>query len=121
MFQDPEANPRKAQLIFTSHDVTLLYTLLGSDRVLQRNTVWLAEKRPDGATDLYPLTSVSPPPARKTTLFRKYLLGTYGDPPGVIRNAGTRDRRATRLSPNLPPGSRRSQPRNGAASAVPAR
>jgi AAA15 family ATPase/GTPase len=83
MFQDPAANPGKAQMIFTSHDATLLYTLLGSDRVLQRDTVWLTEKQPDGATDLYPLTSVNPPPRRQDNLFRKYLLGTYGGVPRV--------------------------------------
>jgi putative AbiEii toxin of type IV toxin-antitoxin system len=83
MFQDSEANPRKAQMIFTSHDATLLYTLLGADRVLQRDTVWLTEKRSDGATDLYPLTNVSPPPRKEDNLFRKYLLGTYGGVPRV--------------------------------------
>jgi hypothetical protein len=83
MFQDPAANPRRAQMIFTSHDATLLYTLLGADRVLQRDTVWLTEKGPDGATDLYPLTGINPPPRKEDNLFRKYLLGTYGGVPRV--------------------------------------
>jgi hypothetical protein len=83
MFQDPEANPRGAQMVFTSHDATLLYTLLGNDRVLDRDTVWLTEKRSDGATEIYPLTSLSPPPRKEDNLFRKYLLGTYGGVPRV--------------------------------------
>jgi hypothetical protein len=83
MFQDPVANSRRAQMIFTSHDATLLYTLLGADRVLQRDTVWLTEKGPDGATDLYPLTGINPPPRKEDNLFRKYLLGTYGGVPRV--------------------------------------
>lgn len=83
MFQDPEANPRGAQMVFTSHDATLLYTLLGNDRVLDRDTIWLTEKRSDGATEIYPLTSLSPPPRKEDNLFRKYLLGTYGGVPRV--------------------------------------
>jgi hypothetical protein len=83
MFQDSEANPRGAQMMFTSHDATLLYTLLGSDRVLDRDTVWLTEKRSDGATEIYPLTSLSPPPRKEDNLFRKYLLGHYGGVPRV--------------------------------------
>lgn len=83
MFQDREANPRCAQMVFTSHDATLLNSLLGSDRVLDRNTVWLTEKKSDGATELYPLTSLSPPPRKEDNLFRKYLLGQYGGVPRV--------------------------------------
>lgn len=83
MFQDADANPRAAQMAFTSHDATLLYTLLGSERVLDRGTLWLTEKRSDGATELYPLTSISPPPRKEDSLFRKYLLGQYGAIPRV--------------------------------------
>jgi len=83
MFQDREANPHNAQMVFTSHDATLLYTLLGSDRVLDRDTVWLTEKRSDGATEIYPLTRLSPPPRKEDNLFRKYLLGQYGGVPRV--------------------------------------
>jgi hypothetical protein len=95
MFQDAEANRRGAQMVFTSHDATLLYTLLGSDRVLDRDTVWLTEKRSDGATELYPLTSLKPPPRREDNLFRKYLLGQYGGVPRV--SSGTLAREAEEL------------------------
>ncbi len=83
MFLDSEANPRNAQLAFTTHDATLLHALLGDDRVLDRDTVWLTEKDDEGATDLYPLTSLRPPPRKEDNLFRKYLLGTYGGIPRV--------------------------------------
>lgn len=83
MFQDAEANPRGAQMLFTSHDATLLHALLGNDRVLDRGTVWLTEKQEDGATDLYPLTSLNPPPRKEDNFFKKYLLGTYGGVPRV--------------------------------------
>ncbi len=88
MFLDSKANPRPAQLVFTTHDATLLHALLGDDRVLDRDTVWLTEKDDEGATELYPLTSLSPPPRKEDNLFRKYLLGKYGGiprmPPGMV-------------------------------------
>jgi AAA15 family ATPase/GTPase len=83
MFQDPAANPYGAQMLFTSHDATLLHTLLGDDRVLDRGTIWLTEKHRDGATDIYPLTSLNPPPRREENLLRKYLLGAYGGIPRI--------------------------------------
>ncbi|MGH4021582.1 MAG: AAA family ATPase [Pseudonocardiaceae bacterium] len=70
-------------MIFTTHDATLLQALIGDDRVLDRDTVWLTEKDEDGATELYPLTSIRPPPRKDDNLFRKYLLGKYGGTPRV--------------------------------------
>jgi uncharacterized protein len=75
IFSDPKQNPRQAQLLFTSHDTTLLGGLLGG-RELTRDQVWFTEKKTDGATVLYPLTDFSP---RKTeNLERGYLQGRYG-------------------------------------------
>jgi hypothetical protein len=37
LFQDPKTNPRNAQLIFTTHDTSLL-------NCLNRDEVWLTEK-----------------------------------------------------------------------------
>jgi hypothetical protein len=83
MFDDPRANPHGAQMIFTTHDVTLLRTLIGGGRALDRDAIWLTEKTADGATDLYPLSSFDPPPRPDDNIFRKYLLGTYGATPRV--------------------------------------
>jgi hypothetical protein len=91
MFQDSETNPHRAQMVFTSHDATLLYTLLGTDRVLDRDMVWLTEKGSDGATELYPLTSLSPRPRKEDNLFRKYLLGHYGGVPRVSSGSLARE------------------------------
>jgi len=74
-FRDPKKNPKQAQLLFTSHDTTLLGGWLG-EKELTRDQVWFTEKKPDGATVLYPLTDFSP---RKTeNLERGYLQGRYG-------------------------------------------
>ncbi|RDG36407.1 AAA family ATPase [Streptomyces corynorhini] len=79
LFQDPELNQRNAQLIFTTHDASLLGTMLG-DQVLRRDQVWFVEKdAKTGASELYPLTDFKP---RKGENFeRRYLAGSYGAVP----------------------------------------
>lgn len=75
IFSDPKRNPKQAQLLFTSHDTTLMGGLLGG-RELTRDQVWFTEKKADGATVLYPLTDFSPRKAEN--LERGYLQGRYG-------------------------------------------
>jgi predicted ATPase len=75
LFNDPIANPRNAQLIFTTHDTDLLGTTLG-EPALRRDQVWLTEKDNEGATVLYPLTDYRPRKAEN--LERGYLQGRYG-------------------------------------------
>jgi AAA15 family ATPase/GTPase len=74
-FNDPAANPRNAQLIFTTHDINLLGTTLG-EPALRRDQVWLTEKDNEGATVLYPLSDYRPRKAEN--LERGYLQGRYG-------------------------------------------
>lgn len=74
-FNDPQTNPKNAQLLFTTHDTHLLGTTLG-DPPLRRDQVWLTEKDPEGATHLYPLTDFQPRKAEN--LERGYLQGRYG-------------------------------------------
>ncbi|MFI5615900.1 ATP/GTP-binding protein [Streptomyces sp. NPDC051567] len=98
LFQDPELNPLGAQLIFTTHDASLLGTMLG-EQVLRRDQVWFVEKAPaTGASELYPLSDFKP---RKGENFeRRYLAGSYGAVPLLPETAfedllrkhwGTRD------------------------------
>lgn len=74
-FHDPGQNPRNAQLLFTTHDTTLLGSLLGPEP-LRRDQVWLTEKDDQGATRLYPLTDFRP--RKQENLERGYLQGRYG-------------------------------------------
>lgn len=78
IFQDPETNPHRAQLVFNSHDTTLLGDSTG-DRPLGRDQVWFAEKRSDGASVLFPLTDLDP--RREEAVGRRYLAGKYGGHP----------------------------------------
>ncbi|MFJ5225613.1 ATP/GTP-binding protein [Streptomyces sp. NPDC088400] len=79
LFQNPELNPRGAQLVFTTHDASLLGTMLG-EQVLRRDQVWFVEKSAaTGASELYPLSDFKP---RKGENFeRRYLAGSYGAVP----------------------------------------
>jgi uncharacterized protein len=80
LFQSRRTNPRGAQLIFSSHDATLLGTAIGED-VLQRDQVWFVDKDAEGATSLYPLTDFHPEHGEDVE--RRYLGGAYGAVPVV--------------------------------------
>lgn len=74
LFHMPELNPLGAQLLFSTHDTSLL------DRTLfRRDQIWFTEKDQDQATRLYPLSDFSP---RETEAWEKgYLIGRYGAVP----------------------------------------
>lgn len=74
LFHQPEHNPKGAQLLFTTHDTSLL------DRTLfRRDQIWFTEKDRDQATRVYPLSDFSP---RETEAWeRGYLIGRYGAVP----------------------------------------
>ncbi|MBA8925696.1 hypothetical protein BC739_002895 [Kutzneria viridogrisea] len=78
LFRDPETNPRRAQLIFSTHDTSLLGTMLGEE-VLARDQVWFMEKGQNGASNLFPLTDFHPRKGENTE--RRYLGGSYGAVP----------------------------------------
>ncbi|OGQ98092.1 MAG: phage resistance protein [Deltaproteobacteria bacterium RIFOXYD12_FULL_55_16] len=74
MFHDPSLNQNGAQLIFSTHDTSLLDRTL-----LRRDQIWFTEKDSDQATRVYPLTDFSP---RKLEAWeRGYLAGRYGAVP----------------------------------------
>ncbi len=64
----------KAQLIFTTHDTSLL-----SQKLLRRDQIWFMEKDEQGATRLYPLSDFSP--RENEAIERGYLNGRYGGIP----------------------------------------
>ena len=76
LFQSPVANKRGAQLIFTSHDATLLGSIDGED-ILKRDQVWFTEKESDGASELFALTEFKPRREGENRQ-KRYLNGTYG-------------------------------------------
>jgi predicted ATPase len=77
LFHDEQKNPLGAQLIFTTHDATLL-----SGELFRRDQVWLTEKDEEGATDLYSLYDFKG--VRKDEwLDGAYLRGRYGAIPFI--------------------------------------
>ena len=82
LFSDPANNPHGAQLIFTSHDVSLLGRIQGEE-VLKRDHIWFTEKDECGATELFPVSDFNP--RRDENRERRYLAGRYGAVP-VLRD-----------------------------------
>lgn len=64
----------KAQLVFTTHDTTLL-----SQDMLRRDQVWFLEKNQQNASELYSLADFSP--RQGEAIERGYLNGRYGGIP----------------------------------------
>ena len=97
MFHNPVLNPRGAQLIFSTHDTSLL-----DQDLFRRDQVWFTEKSRDQSTLLYPLTEFSP--RKKEALERGYLAGRYGAVPffsePVARPPATEVSPLTRLAGN---------------------
>lgn len=82
LFRDEATNPRRAQLVFNSHDATLLDGTR-EDRLLGRDQVWFTEKSDAGATRLYPLADLDP--RREEAVGKRYLAGRYGATPILSR------------------------------------
>lgn len=80
LFRNPKVNTGGGQLIFTTHDATLLGTSFGMN-VLERDEVWFVEKNPDGATELTALADFHP--RKDENAERRYLGGSYGAVPAV--------------------------------------
>lgn len=74
LFQNSLTNPKGAQLVFNTHDTSLL----GSG-MLRRDQVWFLEKDQMGASHLYSLLDYSP--RKDESLEKGYLQGRYGAVP----------------------------------------
>jgi AAA15 family ATPase/GTPase len=70
-FHSDTTNPNNAQLIFTTHNTSLL-----NQELFRRDQIWFVEKDQSGATTLFPLTDFSP--RNDEAIERGYLRGRYG-------------------------------------------
>jgi AAA15 family ATPase/GTPase len=74
LFKNPKTNPKHAQLIFTTHDTSIM-------DLFNREQVWLVEKNKDYASELI---SVSDFEGRSTDIIeKKYMAGRYGALPRI--------------------------------------
>jgi AAA15 family ATPase/GTPase len=82
LFNDPETNPKNAQLIFTTHDTNLL-----GANLFRRDQIWFTEKDDFEATDMYSLLEFKDEDGntiRKDRSFEKdYIRGRYGAIPYI--------------------------------------
>ena len=76
-FHDPELNANGAQLLFTTHDTSIL-----SQDVFRRDQIWFCERNARQETNLFPLTDFRPRRGVEN-LERAYLGGRYGAVPYV--------------------------------------
>ena len=66
-FHNKDSNPKGAQLIFTTHNSSLL-----NNNLFRRDQIWLVEKDSRQASRLYPLTDFSP--RKKMRPWKKAIL-----------------------------------------------
>ena len=67
LFNDPEINANNAQLIFTTHDITLM-----NPSYMRRDQLFFVDKDGDGVSELYALDEFSE--VRKDTPFAKWYM-----------------------------------------------
>ncbi len=82
LFQNPEVNTGGAQLIFSTHDTSLL----DAPDLFRRDQVWVVEKDHDQASSLVGLSEFSP--RKNEALGRGYLVGRYGGVPFLDSSLG---------------------------------
>jgi AAA15 family ATPase/GTPase len=82
LFHRPDVNSGGAQLIFTTHDTSLL----DAPDLFRRDQIWLVEKDRDQASALVALSEFSP--RKNEALERGYLMGRYGGVPFLSRTIG---------------------------------
>ena len=85
LFHRPEVNTGGAQLIFTTHDTSLL----DAPDLFRRDQVWFVEKDLAQASVLVSLSEFSP--RKNEALERGYLLGRYGGVPFLGASLGVQN------------------------------
>ena len=78
LFNNPATNKKNGQLIFTSHNTSLM-----NQDFMRRDQIWFTQKDSKGATELFPLDSIEN--VRKDSPFTKwYLDGRMGAIPEIV-------------------------------------
>jgi uncharacterized protein len=76
LINNPEINKKNAQLIFSTHDTSVL-----DNDLFRRDQIWFTEKDSNNATKLYPLSDFTP--RNGEALEKGYLKGRYGAIPYI--------------------------------------
>lgn len=81
LFNNPETNPKGAQLIFTSH---AHYLMDGEN--LTRDQIWFVSKENGCSSDLYSLSDFKQIKRKKGTFYNEYMYGIFGAVPKISEN-----------------------------------
>lgn len=84
LFHRPEVNTGGAQLIFSTHDTSLL----DAPDLFRRDQIWFVEKDRDQASSVVSLSEFSP--RKNEALERGYLIGRYGGIPFLSDTMGVK-------------------------------
>lgn len=77
LFNNKKKNPKNAQLIFASHDVSLL-----TNEIFRRDQITFCDKNEEGASNYYSLADIKG--VRKELSYEKYYLkGIFGATPSI--------------------------------------
>lgn len=78
LFNNPETNPKGAQLIFTSH----AHYLMDGD-TLTRDQIWFVAKENGYSSDLYSLSDFKEIKRKKGAFYNEYMYGIFGAVPNI--------------------------------------
>ena len=79
LFHSPKTNPKNAQLIFTTHETSIL-----TQDIFRRDQIWFSKRNDKQQTILFPLTDFKPlKGSAKEKIDVNYLRGKYGALPHV--------------------------------------
>ncbi len=80
LFQAPGVNTRGAQLVFSTHDSTLMHSEL-----FRRDQIWIVDKNGAGASRLSSVYDFEEKPRSDAAFAKNYLAGRYGGVPVLGR------------------------------------
>ncbi|WP_439239065.1 AAA family ATPase [Lonepinella sp. BR2919] len=84
LFHNTDTNPKNAQLIFTTHETSIL-----TQDIFRRDQIWFCERTSQQSSVLYPLSDFSPKKG-KENLELGYLSGRYGALPFISSLSGVK-------------------------------
>ncbi|MBB6463223.1 AAA family ATPase [Flammeovirga kamogawensis] len=81
LFHNPATNPKRAQLIFSTHDASLL-----NDDLFRFDQVFISERTEDGITEISSVSDI-PHLKKEVPLEEWYLTGKFGGTPAINQMA----------------------------------
>lgn len=78
LYNNPETNPHQSQLIFTTHDLSLISNSGVDESILDRDQIWFVEKNSLGESSLHPLTEWE---NRSVNFGKNYQHNVYASAP----------------------------------------